>query len=845
MVKRLFTSFFFLCLFTGSANAQIVPTPTVKKLSQSLGPIQIAPLPKPIKNPVYVPNQLIITYKPGGSPEQILDTINKRKKSTSTPIGFLKFQVLEFFGKITPLSAYENQLKKIQEANKNANVIKTETISVSLETPVVKIILKDGTDIEKAIKIFQTLPQVKSVERNYYRFTTGTKIASTEVTATDTIVSPNKYIVQYAPGQTPEDIKTQVESRIEASNNPIFGAIRIAAENTVITVQGNPLPEEKLQMIEQVSNEVGKREEKPLLKQTPTLPASLQNTRVITTDGKTSLSETLDAYRSIPGVISIEPVRYVFATAEPNDPGYNKQWNLTKIQAPVAWDTTKGSNNVIVAVIDSGVDYNHPDLTTHVIKGRDIINNDNDPMDTCGHGTHVSGIIGALTDNSVGVAGINWDVKILAIKVMDKIMNPSTGKLDCGTNDGTMIITGIQDAVDNGAKVINMSLGGPGACPAVYQNMINYATDRGVTVVVAAGNDSIDASSFAPANCSGVINVGATGPTDTRASYSNYGSNVTISAPGGDSSVKCADEGCILSTYIQDGVEGYAKSAGTSMAAPHVAGAAALLLSIDPSLTPNQIKDYLAQNADSISTDRPIGSRLNLAKAVQAVSGGDTPPTSVPTTPPDVTATPVPTLPPDITATPTETQPTDAPDPTDIITPTPPKEATWDITFSFKLPGIGTSAGDNDNPIPVSKPVFLTFVGENGDSNKIKLNNATVYSNGVFKENPQGGTMEGNIPPAGTYQVKISTNNTLDKLTPGFFTITNEPVLNLPFVALTPGDINQDRILDLLDYNILISCIQKSCSHDIFSLADLNSDTLVDAKDLNVFLRQLQTREGD
>lgn len=317
-------------------------------------------------------------------------------------------------------------------------------------------------------------------------------------------------------------------------------------------------------------------------------------------------------------VENADPNFVMRALEVPNDQYYSQMWGLQKIGAEEAWNITKGSTDIIVAVTDTGIDYNHSDLPNeNIIKGPDFINGDNDPMDDHMHGTHVAGTIGALTNNSTGVAGINWNVKLMAIKVL------SSG----GIGYDSQAAQGIQYAADNGAKVVNMSLGGNGYCSGTYQGAIDYAKSKGTLVVVAAGNDNRDASGSSPANCRGVLTVGSTTSTDAKSGFSNYGSVVSISAPGSG----------IIST-VPGGR--YQQLSGTSMATPHVAGAAGLLLSAKPDLTVDQARDCLIKNADDIPASSQIGPRLNIYKAINDCAGGDPPPTSDITPSGSVTATP-------------------------------------------------------------------------------------------------------------------------------------------------------------------------------------------------------------
>ncbi|MBC7227328.1 MAG: peptidase S8 [Thermoflexales bacterium] len=263
----------------------------------------------------------------------------------------------------------------------------------------------------------------------------------------------------------------------------------------------------------------------------------------------------------------------------PNDTYYSSQWGLSKIRAPEAWALSKGTG-VLIAVLDTGTDYNHPDLSGKVRTDidYDYINGDWDAMDDHGHGTHVSGIAAAATNNSKGVAGLGWEATLLPLKVLDNQGRGSTAEL----------IPAIRDAADKGAKVINMSLGGAAACPSDLQSAVDYAYSRGVLLVAAAGNDGKSQTVF-PANCTHVLGVAATTSSDTRAGFSNYGDHVSVAAPGTD----------IYST-LRGGGYGYMQ--GTSMATPFVAGLAALVYARFPTYTPDQVASAILDNAQDLGS---------------------------------------------------------------------------------------------------------------------------------------------------------------------------------------------------------------------------------------------------
>jgi subtilisin family serine protease len=276
-----------------------------------------------------------------------------------------------------------------------------------------------------------------------------------------------------------------------------------------------------------------------------------------------------------PRVVYAELDARVSGNFTPNDPFYNNPsytYAPQQINAPIAWDYTTGDANLIVAVLDTGVDPDHVEFAGRLLPGYDYVNDDSTPSDDNGHGTHVAGIVGAAIDNSIGLAGIAGNVKILPLKVLDKNKNG-------WWSDTALAVT---SAVDQGAKVINLSMIGTSDSTSL-RNSIQYAYDHNVLVVVAAGNNNSNTPAY-PASYNTVLAVGATDSNGNRWTLSNYGPNVDVMAPGSS----------VYSTYWKTGLaNSYAFASGTSMATPHAAGAAALLFSRDPSLTTSEVISYL------------------------------------------------------------------------------------------------------------------------------------------------------------------------------------------------------------------------------------------------------------
>ena len=305
------------------------------------------------------------------------------------------------------------------------------------------------------------------------------------------------------------------------------------------------------------------------------------------------------------------------STVTPSDPYFqSNQWDLQQIQAPAAWDITCGVDSVIVAVVDTGVDYTHPDLAERIVAGYDFRNGDSDPMDDHGHGTAVAGVIGASTDNGIGVAGVTWLPKIMPIKVA----SPS------GSAAYYAIARGITYAADNGARVVNISMAGS-MSSSTLTNAVDYAYQRRCLVVAASGNNATSIVYY-PAGCPNALAVGASDQYDQLTSYSNYGSALDVVAPG--------------SAYTTTRGGGYGGFGGTSSAAPHAAGVAALVTSVNSQLSAAEVANIVAASADDLETpgwDQHTGwGRVNAYNAVLSTppSGGDVTPPVQDTQPPSV-----------------------------------------------------------------------------------------------------------------------------------------------------------------------------------------------------------------
>jgi subtilisin family serine protease len=338
----------------------------------------------------------------------------------------------------------------------------------------------------------------------------------------------------------------------------------------------------------------------------------------------------------------VEPNYVVSVLAVPNDPFYQSSgtwgqpyadlWGMKKINAETAWDEFTGSADIVVADIDTGVDRNHEDLQGNLwvnvnevpsngvdddangyiddYHGWDWFNRDNDPVDDHGHGTHTVGTIAGKGNNELGVVGINWNSKVMALKFLG---SSGSGYLSDG-------IAALQYAADNGARVSSNSWG----ClcnSAAMDDAIKYEHDRGMVVVTAAGNNNTDAISFSPTSSERAVSVAASDANDLKAYFSNWGAKIDVAAPGVDILSTRASVNPMCSASVTVGTN-YCRVSGTSMAAPHVAGLAALLLSKNPSLTNEQVRQMIRSgSADkgNLGKDNDFGSgRIDAAKTVSA-----------------------------------------------------------------------------------------------------------------------------------------------------------------------------------------------------------------------------------
>ncbi len=365
--------------------------------------------------------------------------------------------------------------------------------------------------------------------------------------------------------------------------------------------------------------------------------------------GRAELEQLADALRAQPHVSGVALDRAMSAFATFNDPGIPQQHGLDSLELPRAWDVTTGNPNLVVAVVDSGISA-HEDLDGVVLSGYDFVSDDANAVDgdgrddnpyddgagpfDCGgqtggsgfHGTMVSGVLAARQNNGTGVAGAA-QVGLTAVRALGACGGTSVDIAEATWWAAGGVVDGIPSN-PNPAQVVNLSLGGPGQCDSYTQSVFDGLDESGVVAVVAAGNSAEDTAGTTPANCDRVITVGATDHDDFLSSFSNYGGEVDVLAPGGDIAYYQQDEAGILTT-VGPGSDDYAFTQGTSFSAPFVSGVVALMLSVDPTLDRAAIEQTLRSTGTEAFC--PVGDQyvpcdrdlVDASKAVAAVAGGD------------------------------------------------------------------------------------------------------------------------------------------------------------------------------------------------------------------------------
>jgi thermitase len=391
---------------------------------------------------------------------------------------------------------------------------------------------------------------------------------------------PGEMIVKFKAGVRPQSLGTDDQGRL-ATDLPFLNALSARHGVTGMDMMVKALPAEPKARAALVQK-------------------GLHRIYKLKVDEKADLAQLVRAFKSSPYVEYAEPNYIAHASITPNDSYWSSQWGMTKIEAPSAWDITMGSDSVTIAIVDSGVDLFHPDLSGKLVSGYDFVNDDSNPQDDYGHGTHVAGIAAARTNNSTGVAGLSWQAKIMPVKALN---NYGSG----GYED---VASGVIYAANNGADIINLSLGGS-VPSSVLEDAVEYAHALGSVVVAATGNNNSSVSY--PARYPEVIAVAATDSNDQRASFSNYGPEVDVAAPGVS----------IRSTYWWSGST-YGWMSGTSQASPHVAGLAALIWSVSPGLSNTQVESIIKQTADDLGTDGRDNyygfGRINARRALEATA---------------------------------------------------------------------------------------------------------------------------------------------------------------------------------------------------------------------------------
>lgn len=343
------------------------------------------------------------------------------------------------------------------------------------------------------------------------------------------------------------------------------------------------------------------------------------------------------------------------ATTTPNDPYWSQEWGQSKVGVPSVWDTSTGDPSVVIAEIDSGVDYAHPDLQGRFVAGYDFVNNDASPVDDYGHGTKVAGEIGATSNNGVGVASYCWQCSIMPIKVLDS----------SGSGSYSNLINGITWATDHGARVINMSVVGSSDSSAL-RSAVQYAQANGVVLVGGAGNAGNSTPTY-PASYPEVLSVAGSTGSDSLYSWSSYGSWVDVAAPG-----------CTTTTVLGGS---YGSFCGTSSATPAVAGIVGLLLSAQPAASSAQAITALESTAVPIGSQVAFG-RVDADAALSDLAG-------------DASTSPAPTPSP-------STSPSPSPSPTATTSPVTTTSYSGSITAKGRSRSFSVATGSGELDATVS-----------------------------------------------------------------------------------------------------------------------------------------------
>lgn len=366
------------------------------------------------------------------------------------------------------------------------------------------------------------------------------------------------------------------------------------------------LPASDDHIIVKFKDDLSKRDQSKIKEETQTKDSNIVNAvgaEVLEVEDDTNSRDAVLEYRSkfADKIDYAELDVQMKPTLIPNDPQLPNQWALPKMDAYNGWNISQGSEEVKIAVLDTGVNINHPDLVNKLAPGYNVVDNNTDLTDLHGHGTLMMGIAGAQTNNSIGIAGVGINPKIMMLRISNN---------EYGWAYSSDMAEAITYATDNGAKVISISFGSTYPS-ATIRNAVDYANARGVFITAAAGNDGITQPNY-PAAFEHVVSVGATDQNDIKASWSNYGSWVDVTAPG--VSIRSTNE-----------AGNYSSVSGTSPATPHVAGLAALALSENNTLTPLEVENYIKTNTNdlgSVGRDDIYGyGRINIKKTLEGLSG--------------------------------------------------------------------------------------------------------------------------------------------------------------------------------------------------------------------------------